>query len=487
MAFSFRNKRTPEHLTPDEIEKLLVASKRRSRNPERDYCMLLLMFRHALRVSELCSNALSSLTVCFVLLATPLRAQFVYVANFSGNSVSAYSISSNGALIQNVPGSPFAAGTAPFSVAIDPTGKFVYVANILANNVSAYSISSNGALTQVSGSPFKTGIEPASVAVDPTGKFAYVANANDSTVSAYSIGPTGALTPVPGPPVATGQTPVSVAVDPTSKFVFVYVVNQQSSNVSAFSIDPTTGALTALTGSPFGSLLDFGLAPNSIAVDPTGQFAYVVDEDESAVSGFRIDPATGNLGEPLFHLETGAIPVSITVDPTDKFAYVANSEDNTVSGYTIDSNGALTPVPGSAFLAGVNPCSVAISPLVPFFSSLAKLEISAGGFQLNESFTLGNNSNGINPVTENVSLQIGNFSATIPPGSFRKNPNGRFAFLGVINGVSLQVQIVPLGNNMFTFNADGTGVHLTGLTNPVTVVLTIGIDSGTTTATAEFQ
>jgi len=126
---------------------------------------------------------------------------------------------------------------------------------------------------------------------------------------------------------------------------------------------------------------------------------------------------------------------------------------------------------------------------VPFAPSttLAKLEISAGGFQLNESFTLGNNSNGINPVTENVSLQIGNFSATIPPGSFRKNPNGRFAFQGVINGVSLQVQIVPLGNNMFTFNADGTGVHLTGLTNPVTVVLTIGIDSGTTTATAEFQ
>jgi hypothetical protein len=53
--------------------------------------------------------------------------------------------------------------------------------------------------------------------------------------------------------------------------------------------------------------------------------------------------------------------------------------------------------------------------------------------------------------------------------------------------VSLQVQIVPLGNNIFTFEAEGTGVDLTGLTNPVTVVLTIGIDSGTTTTTAEFQ
>jgi len=86
-----------------------------------------------------------------------------------------------------------------------------------------------------------------------------------------------------------------------------------------------------------------------------------------------------------------------------------------------------------------------------------------------------------------VTLKIGTFSVTIPAGSFKKNPNGRFAFEGTINGVSLQVQIVPLGNNIFTFKAEGTGVDLTALTNPVTVVLTIGIDAGSTTATAEFQ
>ena len=40
--------------------------------------------------------------------------------------------------------------------------------------------------------------------------------------------------------------------------------------------------------------------------------------------------------------------------------------------------------------------------------------------------------------------------------------------------MSLEVQIVPLGNNIFTFKAEGTGANFTGLTNPVTVVLTIG-------------
>jgi hypothetical protein len=129
-------------------------------------------------------------------------------------------------------------------------------------------------------------------------------------------------------------------------------------------------------------------------------------------------------------------------------------------------------------------------PLIPFASSFAKLEIKAGpppGFDLNESFTLGKNSNGINPVTENVTLQIGTFSVTIPAGSFKLNPNRRFAFQGLINGVSMQVQIIPLGNNIFTFLAEGTGVNLTGLTNPVTVVLTIGDDTGSTAVSAQFQ
>jgi hypothetical protein len=86
-----------------------------------------------------------------------------------------------------------------------------------------------------------------------------------------------------------------------------------------------------------------------------------------------------------------------------------------------------------------------------------------------------------------VTLQIGTFSVTIPAGSFFKLIEGGFAFEGVIHGVSLEVQIVPLGNNIFTFQAVGAGVDLTGLTNPVTVVLTIGIDSGTTTVAAQFQ
>src|ERR1700686_5272155 len=54
-------KRTREYLTAEEIDKLLLAAKTASRNPVRDYCALLLMFRHGLRVSELCSIKLSDI------------------------------------------------------------------------------------------------------------------------------------------------------------------------------------------------------------------------------------------------------------------------------------------------------------------------------------------------------------------------------------------------------------------------------------------
>jgi type 1 fimbriae regulatory protein FimB len=58
-----KTKRTREYLTKDELDKLLAASKLATRNPERDYCILLLMFRHGLRVSELCGMKLSDISI----------------------------------------------------------------------------------------------------------------------------------------------------------------------------------------------------------------------------------------------------------------------------------------------------------------------------------------------------------------------------------------------------------------------------------------
>src|SRR5450759_1382453 len=134
------------------------------------------------------SNKLLWMFAISLALTSPVRAQFAYVANQNSTDVSGYTINGVTGALTPISGSPFASGSQPRSVAVDPTGKFAYVANTGSNNVSAYTINGvTGALTPISGSPFASGSFPQSVAVDPTGKFAYVANTGSNNVSAYTI------------------------------------------------------------------------------------------------------------------------------------------------------------------------------------------------------------------------------------------------------------------------------------------------------------
>src|SRR5260221_12711296 len=98
-------------------------------------------------------SVFSTLAIGFVCLAAPLRAQFVYVVNNASNNVSAYSIGANGALTP-VPGSPFAAGTWPFSVAVDPTAKFAYEIGRASSNETAYISVVAVSLKTAPGAPF---------------------------------------------------------------------------------------------------------------------------------------------------------------------------------------------------------------------------------------------------------------------------------------------------------------------------------------------
>src|SRR5260370_4108327 len=72
---------------------------------------------------------------------------------------------------------------------------------------------------------------------------------------------------------------------------FAYVANENSSNVSAYAIDRTTGALTSLPGSPFAAVS----LPFSVAVVPSGNFAYVANFSSDNVSDTTFDPTTSTL------------------------------------------------------------------------------------------------------------------------------------------------------------------------------------------------
>jgi 6-phosphogluconolactonase len=329
-----------------------------------------------------CLKLWSALAVGLALAATPLRAEFVYVVNAADYTISGYAFSSTGALTP-VPGSPFQGDVEPRYIAVDVLGRFVYVSNvngfISPGTISAYRIGLDGALTPVAGSPFQTTGTPAAIAVYSLGRFVYVANTNGNlgTISAYRIGLDGALTPVAGSPFQTGMEPESIAVDSLSRTAYLGTGHNA---VSAHHISPD-GALTPVVGSPFPT----GGDPLSIAVDVLEQFAYVTNGNvfvaPSPVAAYRIGPQ-GALkpvaGSPF---QTGApldyVPISVAVDPLGRFAYVVNTRVNfaglaTVSGYRILHNGALASVGGSPFPASINSIFIAVD-LSGHFAYVANL------------------------------------------------------------------------------------------------------------------
>ncbi len=308
---------------------------------------------------------------------------YLYTANFAGNNVSAYIIGAGGALA-NVAGAGcysggptncFAAGTAPFSIAADPTGNYVYVANLGGGNISAYAIGTGGLLAGIAGAScysggptncFAAGTAPDSVAVDPSGRFLYVANGNSDNVSAYAIGTGGGLTALADSPFAAGDDPIAVAVDPTGHFV--RVANKLGDSSSVFALDTLTGGLAPITGSPFPA----GSEPSALAADPTGRYAYLtfptLDGIASGTIGKNggLDPVPGNAcgGAPPVNpgncIAAGANPVAVALDPSGRFVYVANNGSNDVSAYRIGTGGVFTEIAGSPFAAGDYPTSVAV-------------------------------------------------------------------------------------------------------------------------------
>ena len=64
---------------------------------------------------------------------------------------------------------------------------------------------------------------------------------------------------------------------------FLFTANGGSGNTSAFLANGTSGALTAVAGSPFAA----GGNPTSAAVDPAGKFLYVTNLISGDVSAIR--------------------------------------------------------------------------------------------------------------------------------------------------------------------------------------------------------
>ena len=118
-----------------------------------------------------------------------------------------------------------------------PVSRFVYAVNFSDNTVLSYTV--NGGLLRLNGYA-NAGVMPNAIALHPSLKYAYVANWGSNTVSQFNISAGGMLTAMTTPTVPSGQNPVSLAVDPQG--IFAFVLN--ASSITAYTIDAKAGALT---------------------------------------------------------------------------------------------------------------------------------------------------------------------------------------------------------------------------------------------------
>jgi len=156
---------------------------------------------------------------------------------------------------------------------------------------------------------------------------------------AYEVDPvTAGLSPLPGAPwqltadaaQSDGRSPM--ALDPLRRFLFVG--GNKSNFIEAYRIDPVTGLLSAVPGTPF----PLNGVPYDAEVDPSGSFLYVLNE-WSEIDAFTIDPATGTLqdinGSP-FPLGSYCFDIEIHPNGAELFSahYYANVEVDTIDGNT---------------------------------------------------------------------------------------------------------------------------------------------------------
>jgi 6-phosphogluconolactonase len=178
--------------------------------------------------------------------------QFLLVPDLGTDKVNIYSIKKGAKTDPLVPADPplvsVKPGSGPRHLAFSPNGRFAYLVHEMEGMISCYKYSS-GTLTEIQSitmtAPGFTGKSGAAdIHISPDGRFLYGSNRGDANdLAIYSIKKNGMLDHI-GNQSVYGKSPRNFAIDPTGNYLLV--ANQDSNEIIIFRRDQKTGALTRL-------------------------------------------------------------------------------------------------------------------------------------------------------------------------------------------------------------------------------------------------
>jgi YVTN family beta-propeller protein len=279
-----------------------------------------------------------------------------------------------------------------------------------------------------------------------------------------------------------GTAPATTFVNSTQLTAAIPASSIVSTGTLAVSVTnpaPAGGASNPVTFSITTTSAD--VDPQSIAVDPAGKFAYVLNGNcdggaGGCVSMYTINPTTGalaSLGPPVSTDGFGVYPGSIAVEPSSKFAYATNEGDpwgyedganGSIAMYSIDATtGALTSTgtvngncPGLC-----DPSSMVVDPSGKF----AYLVTGGAGIPFNVAmYTI--------EATTGALTSTGTIATGGVPVSVAVDPGGKFVYVATQNitpGLAGSV-------SMYTINATTGALASIGTIAAETYPASVAVD-----------
>ena len=293
-----------------------------------------------------------------VVIAAGDRAYAVNEFNDGRQGVSSFALSGTAIRpINSVPISPdVVPGEDPCNILF--TGKAVITSNYSGGSVTAFSIADDGSIGNLSQSYVpETGEEPAHMhcAVEsPDGKYIFVTNLGMDCIHRFDK--LDAERPM-GDPVIAWQNQDPVKFGPrhmvfSADGKFAYLICELSDNLVVFSY--SDGNLT-----PVQTLIAYdgeGHGSADIHLSPDGRFLYTSHRlKEDGIAIFSVDPASGMV-EKIGYESTGKHPRNFAISPDGKYLLCACRDDNRIEIYRIDKATGLLRPTGKAIDVGAPVC-----------------------------------------------------------------------------------------------------------------------------------
>jgi probable HAF family extracellular repeat protein len=178
----------------------------------------------------------------------------------------------------------------------------------------------------------------------------------------------------------------------------------------------------------------------------------------------------------LYSPGIGSVQVSSLLSPVCEGGQCLPWDDRVGIILGINDAGQITGQATPPFINNLS--AVLFSPVTSSLSAFrAKLQFigkSQTDFRLRGSFTLGTDSNGFDPLTQPVLLQLGSLPVAIQTGSFKQSSNGEYVFQGTVGTAAVDFRIMPVTNTRFKFRVEGLTAAPFRLTNPARFILMIG-------------